>query len=53
MSQPLASKSVDLDVTPPGVGTHYIWASAKSQCASSSAEFRIDVVSPRRQAVRR
>jgi len=52
-SHPLAANSFDLEITPPGAGTHYVWASAKSPCASSTAEFRIDVLSPRRRAAGR
>jgi hypothetical protein len=53
ISHPLSANGGDLEFTPAGAGTHYVWASAKSPCASSSAEFRIDVLSPRRRAAGR
>jgi hypothetical protein len=49
-SRPLASAGDDLTITPPAAGTHYVWVSAQSACAASSAEFRIDVANPRRRA---
>jgi hypothetical protein len=52
-SHPLAASGVDLELTPAESGTRYVWASAKSPCSSSAAEFRIDVLSPRRRAVGR
>jgi hypothetical protein len=54
-AHPLAASSAnstDLEITPADAGTHYVWASAKSPCSSSSAEFRIDVPASRRRAVR-
>jgi hypothetical protein len=52
-SHPLAANGVDLELTPAEAGTRYVWASAKSPCSSSAAEFRIDVLSARRRAVGR
>lgn len=52
-SRPLASTGDELTITPPAAGTHYVWVSAQSACAASSAEFRIDVVNPRRRSVGR
>jgi hypothetical protein len=48
-----SANSTDLEITPAEAGTHYVWASAKSPCSSSSAEFRIDVLASRRRAVGR
>lgn len=47
-----SANSADLEITPTGTGTHYVWASAKSPCSSSAAEFRIEVLPSRRRAVR-
>lgn len=52
-SHPLAASGADLELTPAEAGTHYVWASAKSPCSSSAAEFRIDVLPSRRRAVGR
>jgi hypothetical protein len=52
-SHPLAASAVDLEITLKEAGTHYFWVSANSTCSSSSAEFRVDVISPRRRAVGR
>ena len=52
-SHPLAASGVDLELTPAEAGTHYVWASSKSPCSSSAAEFRIDVLPSRRRAVGR
>jgi hypothetical protein len=47
-----SANSTDLEITPSDAGTHYVWTSAKSPCASSSTEFRIEVLPSRRRAVR-
>ena len=55
-SHPLAASSAhstDLEITPAEAGTHYVWTSAKSPCASSTAEFRIEVLPSRRRAAGR
>lgn len=53
-SKPLKSPNgFDVSVTPDATGTHYVWASSTSPCATSSAEFRIDVPVQRRRAVGR
>lgn len=54
-TRPLAASGTgaDLEITPTNPGTHFVWASAKSPCASSTAEFRIDVLASRRRAVGR
>ncbi len=52
-SRPLPTEGTDLELTPTEAGTHYAWASAKSPCSSSSAEFRIEVLPSRRRAVGR
>jgi hypothetical protein len=51
-SKPIDRASgADLEVISTKPGIRYVWVSSKSPCASSNAEFRIDVLSPRRRAV--
>lgn len=49
-SHPLAANFTDLEIPSLEPGTHYVWISSTSPCATSSTEFRIDVQVPRRRA---
>ena len=53
-SHPLPGTTPDYLFTASAPGTHYVWASARTPCSTSTAEFRIDVTQqPRRRSVGR
>jgi len=52
-STPLSFGADDLQFTPAFAGTHFVWVSAATPCASSSVEFVVEARGGRRRAVRK
>ena len=52
MSAPIAESGPEIAFTTNGPGQHHAWVMAITPCSSSTAQFQIDAVAPRRRATR-
>jgi hypothetical protein len=52
MSEPLAASGPELELTTSEPGLQHAWVMATTPCSSSTAQFAIDVVAPKRRSAR-
>jgi hypothetical protein len=52
MSAPIAGSGPEIAFATNDPGTHYAWVLATTPCSSTTAQFEIDAVSPRRRSAR-